>query len=419
MSTSSISLSLMAALMLSAGLLLGCSEKPAESAAAVADSATTTAPQSGKPETALPALIDTQATAETRALYRNLAKLRYKHLLFGHEDSLAYGVHWEGDMDRSDVRDVTGANPAVYGWELGGLELGHTANLDAVNFEKMQHWIKAGYSRGGVITISWHVFNPVSGGNSWDKTPAVHELIPGGARHATLKAYLDTFVAFNEGLADVDAQGNKHYPPIIFRPWHEHNGDWFWWGKGHASEQDYIALWRFTVHYLRDEKKLRNLIYAYSPDRSRIDMANFEAGYLYGYPGDAYVDIIGLDNYWDVGHEANTASADEQKAALTASLKQLVQIARSKGKIAALTETGNNRLTIDNFWTERLLGPISADADASEIAYVMVWRNANLAREKSEQFFAPFPGQATADDFKRFYQSEVVLFEDELPPLYR
>lgn len=407
-------------LLLCASFLFGCDRQTAETASSTA-SAPAAAPAQASginaPAESL-SLIDKQATRQTLALYNNLAALRGKHMLFGHEDSLAYGVHWEGDLDRSDVRDVSGSNPALYGWELGGLELGQEKNLDGVNFKQMQEWIKAGYSRGAVITISWHMYSPVSGGNSWDKTPTVHELIPGGAKHAQLKAYLDTFVEFNAALVATDAAGNSHPIPIIFRPWHEHNGDWFWWGKGNASEADYIALWRFTVEYLRDEKGLRNLIYAYSPDRSRLDMADFEGGYFYGYPGDNYVDVIGLDNYWDVGHIANTASADEQKAHFTAALKQIASIARARNKIAALTETGNNKLTVPNFWTERILAPTLADPLASEITYVMVWRNANLAREKEEQFFAPYPGQATAEDFKAFFAHPFVLFETELPALY-
>ena len=396
------------AVLTTCGLLLGCDQQ---------SSSSSTTPPAAEQRYAHE-LSDKKASAETLALYNNLAGLRGRHMLFGHEDSLAYGVNWEGDLDRSDVRDVTGANPALYGWELGGLELGHEKNLDGVNFKQMQEWIKAGYSRGGVITISWHMYSPVSGANSWDKTPTVHELIPGGARHEQFKSYLDTFVAFNEGLAVTDAAGKNHYIPIIFRPWHEHNGDWFWWGKGHVSEQDYIALWQFTVKYLRDEKGLHNLIYAYSPDRSRIDLAKFESDYFYGYPGDEYVDVIGLDNYWDVGHEANTASADEQKAGFVAALKGIVKVAQARNKIAALTETGNNRLTIPNFWTERILNPILAGAEAQQITYVMVWRNANAAREKTEQFFAPYPGQATAEDFKTFFAHPFVLFEAELPKLY-
>lgn len=58
-----------------------------------------------------------------------------------------------------------------------------------------------------------------------------------------------------------------------------------------------------TVDYLRDSCGLHNVLYAYSPDRSRIDMSSestCEAGYLYAYPGDDYVDVLGFDDYWDI-----------------------------------------------------------------------------------------------------------------------
>lgn len=404
-------------LALAGSLLSACGERDAQSPVyptgdAVQAGDSTSGHQAFK-------LVDKRAIPAAAALYNNLAALRGKHFLFGHQDSLAYGVNWEGDLDRSDVRDVTGANPAVYGWELGGLELGKDKNLDGVDFRQMQEWIKAGFSRGGVITLSWHVYNPATGGDSWDKTPALHELVPGGAKHDVLKKYLDALVAFNEGLVVADAQGKPRQIPVIFRPWHEHNGDWFWWGKGNAGEQDYITLYQFTVKYLRDEKKQHNLIYAFSPDRSRIDLNKFESDYFYGYPGDEYVDIIGLDNYWDVGHEANTASEDEQRANFTAALKNISKIAQVRHKIAALTETGNNGLTLPNFWTDRILAPVLADPDSQLITYVLVWRNANKEREKVDQFFAPYPGQATAENFKAFYENPAVMFENELPPMYQ
>ena len=55
---------------------------------------------------------------------------------------------------------------------------------------------------------------------------------------------------------------------------------------------DYQALWRMTVEYLRDEKGLHNLLYVYSPD-----VFETEAEYLERYPGDAYVDVLGSDDY--------------------------------------------------------------------------------------------------------------------------
>src|SRR5690606_19182131 len=112
--------------------------------------------------------------------------------------------------------------------------------------------IKAGFSRGGVITISWHITNPVTGGSHSDnKTQAVHHIIPGGKLHPQFIASLDKLIAFNEQLKIKNTDGKEVWIPIIFRPWHEHNGEWFWWGKGNTTEENYIKLWRFTVNYLR------------------------------------------------------------------------------------------------------------------------------------------------------------------------
>lgn len=56
------------------------------------------------------------------------------------------------------------------------------------------------------------------------------------------------------------------YVPVLFRPFHEHTGNGFWWGKGNCTAEEYIALWRFTLEYLRDTKGVHNLLYVYSPD---------------------------------------------------------------------------------------------------------------------------------------------------------
>ena len=68
--------------------------------------------------------------------------------------------------------------------------------------------------------------------------------------------------------------------------------NYFW---ENCSEAEYIQLWQFTVNYLSEEKEVNNLLYAYSPDK--IDTVEV---YLYGYPGDEYIDILGLDNYGDL-----------------------------------------------------------------------------------------------------------------------
>ncbi len=252
-----------------------------------------------------PSLVDPDATEETRALYTNLQTLAEEHILFGHQDDLAYGVHWDRRSDslarragnrRSDVRAVTGSYPAVYGWDVGTLggEPDSPVNIDSISYDRMRQWMVEGYERGGVITMSWHMMNPVSGGSSWDTTPALSKLLPDSSHHDTYRRYLDRFAQFAKSLEAGFWTwiGGGHSVPVIFRPYHEMSGSWFWWGGDNTSPEAFKQLWRFTVEYLRDEKELHNLLYAYSPDR----FASREE-YLRYYPGDAYVDVLGYDDY--------------------------------------------------------------------------------------------------------------------------
>lgn len=364
-------------------------------------------------------LADPAASPETRALFANLKQLRDQQILFGHQDTMAYGIEWENQPGRSDVKLVTGSYPAVYGWDLGGLETGQAENLDGVAFAKMRDWIIEGYRRGGVVTISWHMNNPVTGGQFNDTTPAVAKIIPGGVKHAEFKTWLDRFTRFIRSLEVNGENQPGHLIPIIFRPFHEHNGDWFWWGSRDTEEADFIDLWRFTVEYLRDQKKLDNLLYAYSPDRSRLDIDNFQPDYLYGYPGDDYVDIIGLDNYWDVGHKDNPTALTEQLAKFKRSLQYTVEIANRKNKIPALTETGLEGLTNPNWWTEVLLEGLLDNRQTRQIAYLLVWRNAPQRQNLPGHYYTPKPGRAEAADFIKFRDHPMIMFEDDLPSLYR
>jgi mannan endo-1,4-beta-mannosidase len=92
-------------------------------------------------QTATPELpADPKATRQTIALNSNLKKLAAKGFMFGHQDDLAYGVNWRYENGRSDVKEVAGDYPAVYGWELGGLEADEEKNLDGVPFKMMRQF---------------------------------------------------------------------------------------------------------------------------------------------------------------------------------------------------------------------------------------------------------------------------------------
>ncbi|MBR0166173.1 MAG: beta-mannosidase, partial [Prevotella sp.] len=99
---------------------------------------------------------------QAQQLFDRLDTLRQKGIMFGHQDDPFYGLTWGYDKDSSDVRNVCGDWPAVMGFELGGIEMGDAKNLDSVPFTRMREEIINHYSRGGIVTISWHPRNPVT-----------------------------------------------------------------------------------------------------------------------------------------------------------------------------------------------------------------------------------------------------------------
>jgi len=359
-----------------------------------------------------PGPVDRNATPETRALFENLRRLAPNGVLFGHENDLAYGVTWRNEAGRSDVRETAGSYPAVYGWDVNTLfpspsrSSGSGQAAAEVAEQRMRRWIAEGYGRGGVITMAWHMDNPVSGGNAWDTVRAVEQLLPGGSHHAAYRAKLDTVAAFFNTLRARDRSGRETLVPVVFRPYHEMSGSWFWWGGRHRTPEQFAALWRFTVEYLRDAKGVHNLLYAYSTDvfASKDD-------YLRHYPGDGYADVLGFDDYQSI-------RTPETRAVFVRRLRDVVELAEARGKLAALTETGVETVPDSTWWTRTLLPAIRDDSVARRIAWVLVWRNANRDTDRQNHFYAPYPGHPSAADFKRFRDDPFVLFEDELPDLY-
>jgi mannan endo-1,4-beta-mannosidase len=347
----------------------------------------------------IPQLSDPLATPETKAFYRNLHHLAQKGILFGHQDTLAYGVGWKSDANSfdSDVYRVCGKFPAVFGWDIG--HIGDDANIDGVPFENMKIWIDRGYEKNGINTISWHARVPGSTQSAWTKEKVVERLLPDGDMHETYLAKLDQVAAFIASL-----KGPNGEPvPIIFRPFHEHNGDWFWWGAAWCTPDQYKQLWHVTIDYLRKTKNLHNIITCYSPDRFKS-----QAEYLERYPGDDYIDIIGHDNYGDF---RSVQTKDEACRAL----ETVVSIAEQHNKIPALTETGVSQNAANaTWWTDILLANITSNDSTKKLAWVLVWRN-----EGKKQNYAAFDGAPTAENFKAFEQNPFTIFLEDLPPMYK
>src|SRR5690606_37931073 len=164
--------------------------------------------------------------------------------------------------------------------------------------------------------------------------------------------------------------------PVVFRPFHEMNGSWFWWGEDHCTPEQYRQLWVETQELLKSNG-VHSLLYAYSPNtlNSIDDFDKF-------YPGDEYVDIIGVDIYNHSGNEIYT----EQ---LKHNLRILRQKASVNNKPYALTESGNNNFGEDEKWWTEVLYP---GIENSGIAWALFWRNA-----RSSHYFSTYPGEISEE----------------------
>ncbi|AXT62363.1 hypothetical protein D1816_19000 [Aquimarina sp. AD10] len=335
-------------------------------------------------------LVDTHASRHARFLFNKIKMIPKQGYAFGHQDATAYGIGWKnnGKQYQSDVYDVTGDYPAVYGFEIGHIELGHAFNLDTVNFKMMKKLIRKAHKKGGIITISWHPNNPVSGKSAWDTIPAVEDILSGGVLHAKYKDWLLKVANFLNHLRT--SWGQKI--PVVFRPYHEMNGSWFWWGKDSCSPQQYRQLWIETVKQLKTYK-VNNVLFAYSPNKLKD-----KADYLKYYPGDEYVDILGIDIY------QHTTTEDFIKA-ITEDIAVVKNIALEKNKPFVLSEAGLNKVAVTNWWVDVLDKHIANTG----ISWALFWRNA-----WPSHYFVPYPGHKNASDFKAFKNLSHVLFLEDI-----
>jgi len=296
---------------------------------------------------------DPQVTPEARALFHRLMNLQDKGVMYGHQDDLMYGYRWWNESGRSDVKETVGDYPAVAGFELGEVGTGQKRSLDSVSFVQITEMVKFFHQKNGVITVSWHVMNPITSqwthrdissngpGSAWDirkfknepdtvedfeinaqSLNAVKSILRDGENQTLFNGWLNVLADYFLTWKDE----NGKLIPFIFRPWHEHSGNFFWWGRGRCTDKEFVDLWRYTVDYLRN-KGLHNILFAYNTDKV-YSLEDF----MRGYPGDEYVDMLSIDWYGS-GGELNT-SVDQ-------AFDFISKTAQKKGKPFALSECDN------------------------------------------------------------------------------
>lgn len=183
----------------------------------------------------------------------------------------------------------TGRAPAILGVDYGSEQM-VPRDIARANQMLIRHW-----KDGGLVTVSMSPPNPWTGGGLRDRSLGKFRFIdavtPGTEPYRRWRATLDVVA---DGLAELQNAGVV----VLWRPLHEMNGDFFWWSggaqQGWASQEDFRRLWVDMFEYFSKEKRLGNLLWVYAPNYQSNDGVKPVTFY---YPGDRYVDVVGLDYY--------------------------------------------------------------------------------------------------------------------------
>lgn len=346
-------------------------------------------------------IVDKNATERTKALFANLCTIGAKGFMFGHHDDLWYGRYWYNEPGRSDTREVCGDYPAVFSVDLATFADNRSGSPE--NQIRRRVMLEA-YERGEVILAVMHLNNPQTGSDSWDnsKKDVVRNILTEGTSVRTkYLLWLDQLADFALSLKD----SRGELVPVILRPYHEHTQSWSWWGSSCTTESEFIAFWRMTVQYLRDTRGVHNFLYCISPQMDSW-YTTTEAGdrIVFRWPGDDYVDLMGIDCY----HGINPA-------ALTLYVDALVSWAEKKNKPYGITENGSEGYTLSNYWTTNVLDPLRGRGACMAV----FWRNKYVGSNESDKhYFSIYPGHPAAEDFKKMYNDPASLFSKDLPDMY-
>ena len=339
---------------------------------------------------------DPTVTTETANLLKNLHLLGWDPtvIAFGTEFPLTYhqtSGSADTDPTTSDSKDIVGDHPGVHGSDFHFM-------IDKP-WEKDTHVAAAhaAYDAGAIVTIDYHWHGKYSDGHTYDArdAQAAFNIVNDDDSAGDVTWFYEDIDAVLEII------NNDLKIPFVFRPFHEMNGNWFWWGSRLPGGTDtYKALYRKLFDYM--STRTDYVLWCWSPDYGVADAY---------YPGDDYVDVVGRDIYGP----GNIRSASQW----ISMLQSTVAFAETHGKVAAFTETGfsaSSPITYHtsrpNWWKQDVLDPLLASDSASKIAWVLTWINVDSWSGP----YIPYAAspQASKDGFKAFYDDPATLFQNEV-----
>ncbi len=370
-------------------------------------------------------LADPSADASVRRVYAYLQAVGASDsVIYGHQNDISHKAG-SPELSNSDTKDVTGSISGIFGIDTLSLtgneysaqryneEYHKNLELTAKNNVKAAAMLtNEAIQEGAIVTLSAHMPNFAnvkenpdyqSGQPSYAKydftgyspndttNDPMNQILPGGKYNKVYTAYLDMIADYAKQVKGA----------VLFRPFHENTGSWFWWGAAFCDPETYKNVYRYTVEYLRDTKDIHNILYEYGPGSEAESVEEYSERY----PGDAYVDLVGFDMYDRAPKDDGVFMAQFKKE-----LGIVESFAKQHKKLVAVTETGaaNDAAPDDNQtallkkdngnrdWYNQILDIVSA----SEASYYLLWANFS----KKDGFYTPYVDAVNADGSLRGHE---------------
>ncbi len=243
--------------------------------------------------------VNPNATPEARALLKFIQSLSGKYILSGQHNFPA-----SGDRNTQFAADYIGKTPVVWSQDFG-----FSADGDKDSYKSRPAIVQEAvrqHKKGAIITLCWHAVPPTA------EEPVTFQPLPGSDPGAPLasvqgrltdKQFRDILTPgtdlYKQWVKQVDEiasylkQLQDAKVPVLWRPYHEMNGDWFWWGGRYEGKYTTVELYKQIFDRFVKFHKLNNLIWVWSVDRPSQPGREF----VKYYPGTKYLDIIALDIY--------------------------------------------------------------------------------------------------------------------------
>lgn len=226
--------------------------------------------------------INSQATVEAVTVLQHLYAISGVNIISGQHDYLESPDEWN-----NQVKGLTGKYPGLHGYEFGAI-MDQSDSQMAAQRQQVVNSAIAWNQAGGLVTITFH------------------ENIPGtclcwsNVKKEMSQADFDKYVTsntpqYNQLIADLDKAAvylgklRDAGVPVLWRPYHEMNGGWFWWGK----KSNFPALWNIMYDRFVNVHKLNNLLWVWSPNAPNAGSDSYQATY----PGKSKVDVLAVDIY--------------------------------------------------------------------------------------------------------------------------